>query len=150
MLTQTLSPVQKNVSIIPANPQALRGSTRKKKLRVAAYCRVSTDQEEQQSSYQAQIDYYTAKINANKDWTMAGIFADEGITGTSAKKRTEFLKLMKLCEKGKVDMVLTKSISRFSRNTLVCLGYIRKLKRRKASPSSLKKRASTPCRWPAK
>jgi site-specific DNA recombinase len=128
MLTQTLSPVQKNVSIIPANPQALRGSTRKNKLRVAAYCRVSTELEEQQSSYQAQIDYYTAKINANKDWTMVGIFADEGITGTLAKKRTEFLKLMNLCEKGKVDLVLTKSISRFSRNTLDCLGYIRKLK----------------------
>ena len=128
MLTQTISPVQKNVSVIPANPIALQERARKKKLRVAAYCRVSTDQEEQQSSYQAQIDYYTAKINGNKDWTMAGIFADEGITGTSTKKRTEFLKLMKLCEKGKVDLVLTKSISRFSRNTLDCLGYIRKLK----------------------
>ncbi len=128
MLTQTISPIQKNVSVIPANPIALQERARKKKLRVAAYCRVSTDQEEQQSSYQAQIDYYTAKINGNKDWTMAGIFADEGITGTSAKKRTEFLKLMKLCEKGKVDLVLTKSISRFSRNTLDCLGYIRKLK----------------------
>ena len=128
MLTQTILPVQKTVSLIPANPIALQERTRKKKLRVAAYCRVSTDQEEQQSSYQAQIDYYTAKINGNKDWTLAGIFADEGITGTSAKKRTEFLKLMKLCEKGKVDLVLTKSISRFSRNTLDCLGYIRKLK----------------------
>lgn len=128
MLTQTISPVQKTVSIIPANPITLQERARKKKLQVAAYCRVSTDQEEQQSSYQAQIDYYTAKINGNKDWTLAGIFADEGITGTSAKKRTEFLKLMKLCEKGKVDLVLTKSISRFSRNTLDCLGYIRKLK----------------------
>ncbi|MGX8710936.1 MAG: recombinase family protein [bacterium] len=128
MLTQTISPVQKTVSVIPANPITLQERARKKKLRVAAYCRVSTDQEEQQSSYQAQIDYYTAKINGNKDWTLAGIFADEGITGTSAKKRTEFLKLMKLCEKGKVDLVLTKSISRFSRNTLDCLGYIRKLK----------------------
>ncbi|MCI2105294.1 MAG: recombinase family protein [Intestinimonas sp.] len=128
MLTQTISPVQKTVSVIPANPKTLREGVRKKKLRVAAYCRVSTDQEEQQSSYQAQIEYYTAKIKTNKDWTMAGIFADEGITGTSAKKRTEFLKLMKLCERGKVDMVLTKSISRFSRNTLDCLGYIRKLK----------------------
>lgn len=128
MLTQTISPVQKTVSVIPANPITLQERAKKKKLRVAAYCRVSTDQEEQQSSYQAQIDYYTAKINGNKDWTLAGIFADEGITGTSAKKRTEFLKLMKLCEKGKVDLVLTKSISRFSRNTLDCLGYIRKLK----------------------
>ena len=106
MLTQTISPVQKTVSIIPANPISLQERARKKKLQVAAYCRVSTDQEEQQSSYQAQIDYYTAKINGNKDWTLAGIFADEGITGTSAKKRTEFLKLMKLCEKGKVDLVL--------------------------------------------
>ncbi len=128
MLTQIISPVQKTVSIIPANPIVLQERNRRKTLRVAAYCRVSTDQEEQQSSYQAQIDYYTAKINENKDWTLAGIFADEGITGTSAKKRTEFLKLMKLCEKGKIDMVLTKSISRFSRNTLDCLGYIRKLK----------------------
>lgn len=128
MLTQTISPVQKTVSVIPANPITLQERARKKKLRVAAYCRVSTDQEEQQSSYQAQIDYYTAKINGNKEWILAGIFADEGITGTSAKKRTEFLKLMKLCEKGKVDLVLTKSISRFSRNTLDCLGYIRKLK----------------------
>lgn len=128
MLTQTISPVQKTISVIPANPITLQERARKKKLRVAAYCRVSTDQEEQQSSYQAQIDYYTAKINGNKDWTLAGIFADEGITGTSAKKRTEFLKLMKLCEKSKVDLVLTKSISRFSRNTLDCLGYIRKLK----------------------
>lgn len=128
MLTQTISQVQKTVSIIPANPIALQERSRRKTLRVAAYCRVSTDQEEQQSSYQAQIDYYTAKINENKDWMLAGIFADEGITGTSAKKRIEFLKLMKLCEKGKIDMVLTKSISRFSRNTLDCLGYIRKLK----------------------
>lgn len=128
MLTKTIPTVQKTVSIIPANPIALQERTRRRKLQVAAYCRVSTDQEEQQSSYQAQIDYYTAKINGNKDWTLVGIFADEGITGTSAKKRTEFLKLMKLCEKGKIDLVLTKSISRFSRNTLDCLGYIRKLK----------------------
>ncbi len=121
---------EKTVTVIPANQVLTMEKRGRKKLRVAAYCRVSTDQEEQQSSYQAQIDYYTEKIGKNPDWTLAGIFADEGITGTSAKKRTEFLKLMELCKKGKVDLVLTKSISRFSRNTLDCLGYIRMLKER--------------------
>lgn len=128
MQTQTIAPAQKRVDIIPANVLINKPNTRKKKLRVAAYCRVSTEQEEQQSSYAAQIEYYTEKIKQNKDWEFAGIFADEGITGTSAKKRSEFLKLMALCEKGKIDMVLTKSVSRFSRNTLDAITYIRKLK----------------------
>lgn len=121
---------QKTVSVIPANPIVTMTMNKHRQLRVAAYCRVSTDQEEQQSSYQAQIDYYTDKIAQNPEWKLAGIFADEGITGVSAKKRTEFIKLMKLCEKGKIDLVLTKSISRFSRNTLDCLTYIRMLKER--------------------
>ena len=128
MQMQTLTPLQKRVDIIPANILLTKPNARKRKLRVAAYCRVSTEQEEQQSSYAAQIAYYTDKISKNKDWELAGIFADEGITGTSAKKRTEFLKLMALCEKGKIDMVLTKAVSRFSRNTLDAIGYIRKLK----------------------
>ena len=128
MQTQTIAPMQKRVDLIPANVLVGKASTRKKKLRVAAYCRVSTEQEEQQSSYAAQIAYYTDKISQNKDWELAGIFADEGITGTSTKKRDEFLKLMALCEKGKIDMVLTKSVSRFSRNTLDAITYIRKLK----------------------
>ena len=128
MQTQTITPIQKRVDVIPANILLTKPNARKRKLRVAAYCRVSTEQEEQQSSYAAQIAYYTEKINKNKDWELSGIFADEGITGTSAKKRTEFLKLMALCEKGKIDMVLTKSVSRFSRNTLDAIGYIRKLK----------------------
>ena len=114
--------------MIPANILLTKPNARKRKLRVAAYCRVSTEQEEQQSSYAAQIAYYTDKISQNKDWELAGIFADEGITGTSTKKRDEFLKLMALCEKGKIDMVLTKSVSRFSRNTLDAITYIRKLK----------------------
>jgi len=97
-------------------------------LRVAAYCRVSTDQEEQQTSYQRQIEHYTEKIQKNQNWTMVGIFADDGISATSAEKRIEFMKLMELCKKGKVDMILTKSISRFARNTLDCLTYIRMLK----------------------
>lgn len=128
MQTQTVAPLQKRVDLIPANILITKPSRRNRKLRVAAYCRVSTEQEEQQSSYAAQIEYYTEKIKGNKDWEFAGIFADEGITGTSAKKRGEFLKLMALCEKGKIDMVLTKSVSRFSRNTLDAIGYIRKLK----------------------
>ncbi|MEG2356895.1 MAG: recombinase family protein [Clostridia bacterium] len=128
MQTQTITPTQKRVDLIPANVLINKPNARKKKLRVAAYCRVSTEQEEQQSSYAAQIAYYTEKISQNKDWELAGIFADEGITGTSTKKREKFLELMALCEKGKIDMVLTKSVSRFSRNTLDAITYIRRLK----------------------
>ena len=95
---------------------------------VAAYCRVSTDDKEQKTSYEAQIQYYTDKINKNPEWKFAGIFADEGITGTQAKKRPEFLKMIRLCRKGKIDMILTKSLSRFARNTVDSLDYIRELK----------------------
>ena len=77
MQTQTIAPVQKRVDIIPANILLTKPNARKRKLRVAAYCRVSTEQEEQQSSYAAQIAYYTDKISKNKDWELAGIFADE-------------------------------------------------------------------------
>ena len=97
-------------------------------LQVAAYCRVSTDDKEQKTSYEAQIEYYTEKINKNPEWKFAGIFADEGITGTQAKKRPEFLKMIRLCRKGKIDMILTKSLSRFARNTVDSLDYIRELK----------------------
>ena len=97
-------------------------------LRVAAYCRVSTDKEEQLSSYEAQIEYYTDKINSNPDWTMVRVYADEGITGTSAKKRKDFLKMVRDCQRGKIDLVITKSVSRFCRNTLDGLNYVRRLK----------------------
>ena len=116
------------VIVIPANPDMAKSSEIKRQLRVAAYCRVSTDEEEQLSSYEAQQNYYTDYIMKNKDWTMAGIFADEGITGTSARKRPEFLRMIRLCKKKKIDVVLTKSISRFARNTVDCLNYIRVLK----------------------
>lgn len=99
-----------------------------KQLRVVAYCRVSTKQEEQLNSYETQKNYYTEKINEEPNWTLAGIFADKGITGTSIKKRDEFKKMIRLCRQGKVDMIITKSISRFARNTVDCLVYIRKLK----------------------
>lgn len=99
-----------------------------KLLRVAAYCRVSTKQEEQLNSYENQYNFYTEKINSEPGWKMAGIFADKGITGTSVKKREEFNKLMQKCRHGKVDMIITKSIARFARNTLDCLKYTRELK----------------------
>ena len=114
------------VIFIPAKPEVVRAS--KRQLRVAAYCRVSTDDEEQLTSYEAQKNYYTDKIMTNKEWTMADIFADEGITGTSARKRPEFLRMIRQCKQGKIDIVLTKSISRFARNTVDCLNYVRALK----------------------
>ena len=96
-----------------------------RQLRVAAYCRVSTNLEMQQNSYQSQKDYYTKLIASNPAWTLAGIFADKGITGTSAAKRPAFQKMIRYCKAGKIDLVITKSISRFARNTLDCLYYVR-------------------------
>ena len=116
------------VITIPARPEIARDKTVQRQKRVAAYCRVSTDEEEQLSSYEAQRTYYTDKIMTNKDWTMVGIFADEGITGTSARKRPEFLRMIRLCKQKKIDIILTKSISRFARNTVDCLNYIRSLR----------------------
>lgn len=99
-----------------------------RKLRVGAYCRVSTRQEEQQQSFAAQVDYYTGLIASRPDWQYSGIYADEGISGTSKSKRLEFVRLMQDCEDKKLDMVLTKSISRFARNTQDCMEAIRRLK----------------------
>lgn len=126
-MMQTLAQGEMRVVVIPAksceeNKQAA------KCLRVAAYCRVSTDDEEQKTSYEAQIGYYTEKINQNPEWQMAGIFADEGISGTQAQKRPEFLKMIRLCRQRKIDIILTKSLSRFARNTVDSLGYIRELR----------------------
>ena len=116
------------VITIPAKPELAKQKTVQRQLRVAAYCRVSTDDEEQLTSYEAQQEYYTDKIMTNKEWTMAGIFADEGITGTSARKRPEFLRMIRMCKQKKIDLILVKSISRFARNTVDCLNYIRTLK----------------------
>lgn len=118
----------KVVKFIPANPEVAAEKSSHRQLRVAAYCRVSTDDEEQLTSYEAQKTYYTDKIMSNPAWTMAGIFADEGITGTQARKRPEFLRMIRLCKQKKIDLVLAKSISRFARNTVDCLNYIRVLK----------------------
>ena len=116
------------VIIIPPKPELQQTTTVTTQLRVAAYCRVSTKEEEQASSYEAQCEYYTDKIMSNKEWTMAGIFADEGITGTSTKKRTEFLRMIRQCKQKKIDLILTKSIQRFARNTLDCINYTRILR----------------------
>lgn len=98
------------------------------KLRVAAYCRVSADTDEQVTSYEAQVEHYTEYIKKNPSWKFAGIYADDGISGTNTKKREEFNRLIEDCLAGDIDLVVTKSISRFARNNLDCLNYIRKLK----------------------
>jgi len=98
------------------------------KLRVAAYCRVSTDNEKQINSYNAQKNYYTQLIGENPEWEMAGIFADEGISGISMKKRREFNRMIAACKRGRIDLILTKSLSHFARNTVDCLDTVRKLK----------------------
>ena len=99
-----------------------------KQKRVAAYCRVSTQQEEQINSYEVQTRYYTEKINSEPKWKLVQIFADKGISGTSTKHRDEFNKMIRMCKRGRIDMIITKSISRFARNTVDCLKYIRMLK----------------------
>ena len=122
-----MSELQRIVTIIPAKPKA-ELEVMKRKLQVAAYCRVSTEEEEQQSSYEAQCSYYTDKIMSNLEWIFAGIFADEGITGTSTKKRDDFNRMIRKCKQGKIDLILTKSISRFARNTLDTIKYTRMLR----------------------
>ena len=98
------------------------------KLRVAAYARVSTEQDEQQSSYEAQLDYYTRYITSNPEWELAGIFSDEGISGTNTKKRDGFNQMVQKALDGEIDLILTKSISRFARNTVDTLQTVRELK----------------------
>ncbi|MDR5586050.1 recombinase family protein [Clostridium aquiflavi] len=121
--------VSRNVMVIPARKRVGNNiADEKPKLRVAAYCRVSTDSDEQAGSYEVQIEHYTEFIKKNPEWAFAGIFADDGISGTNTKKRDEFNKMIEECMAGNIDMVITKSISRFARNTLDCLQYIRKLK----------------------
>ena len=121
----------KSVTVIPArkiknNKKVV--NTKDKKIKVAAYCRVSTDQDEQLNSFENQVHYYTNYINDNPQYEFAGIYADEGISGTNTKKRKEFMRMIEDCEAKKIDLVITKSISRFARNTQDCLMYSRKLK----------------------
>lgn len=118
------------VTMIPARRKVGNNITKeeKPKLRVAAYCRVSTDSDEQATSYEVQVEHYTEYIKNNPEWDLAGIFADDGVSGTYTKKREGFNNMIEACMDGKIDMIITKSISRFARNTLDCLKYIRQLK----------------------
>ncbi len=121
----------KNIYIEPASKSVIVDSnTRftKRKLKVCAYCRVSTDSNEQQMSFETQVSYYTNFINSNHDWIFAGIYADEGITGTSIQKRDDFNRMIEDCKNGKIDMIITKSVSRFARNTVDSLMTCRMLK----------------------
>lgn len=125
----TAATLERRVRVIPATrkPEELHRN-HDGKMRVAAYCRVSTDSEEQLNSYEAQKTYYTQKIQDSPDWEMAGIYADEGISGTSLKKRTQFNKMITACKRGHIDLIITKSLSRFARNTVDCLDTVRLLK----------------------
>ena len=122
--------LNKNITVILARKRVGNTVTaeEKPKLRVAAYCRVSTDSDEQASSYEVQVEHYTQFIQKNPEWELAGIFADDGISGCNTKKRSEFIRMIEECMAGRIDMIITKSISRFARNTLDCLKYIRELK----------------------
>ena len=114
----------KKVTKIAESSSSLKS---KKKIRVAAYCRVSTSSDAQLESLDAQKIHYENYINSRDDWKFAGIYYDEGITGTKKEKRPELLRLVDDCKSGKIDSIVTKSISRFSRNTTDCLEIVRDL-----------------------
>jgi DNA invertase Pin-like site-specific DNA recombinase len=118
------------ITVIPATTQHdwRGGPTKAAKRRVAAYARVSTDDAEQLTSYEAQVDFYTKHIKANPDWEFVEVYADEGITGTSTLRRKQFNRMVEDALSGKIDLILTKSISRFARNTVDTLTTVRKLK----------------------
>ena len=120
----------KNVMKIPArvNPQTAVPIDAQVKRKVAGYARVSTDHDEQLTSYEAQLDYYTALIKGHDDWEFAGMYSDEGVTGTSTKKREGFQSMVADALAGKIDLIITKSVSRFARNTVDSLSTIRQLK----------------------
>ena len=119
---------QARVSVIPAAEPAGGRLAVRTGLRVAAYCRVSTDEESQQTSFAVQQDYYTRFIRSRPGWIFAGIYADEGISGTSAARREAFSRMIRDAKDGKLDYIVTKSISRFARNTVLTLNCARELR----------------------
>ena len=127
-MRMTESHPEKKIIVIPAKKESPQEQAKKRNLRVAAYCRVSTGDEEQLTSYENQKAFYTEKIMKNPEWTMVDIFADEGITGTSTCRRKDFLRMIRQCRQGKIDMILAKSVSRFARNTVDTLNYTRELR----------------------
>lgn len=120
----------KAITIIPASvtrfPQYQVNTMTKK--RVAAYARVSTDTEEQLSSYEAQVDYYTRYIQEKENWSFVNVYTDEGISATNTKKRDGFKRMIADALSGKIDLIITKSVSRFARNTVDTLTTVRQLK----------------------
>ena len=120
---------KRTVTRIAANPLKAPKMQTKAVLNVAAYCRVSTDDEDQINSYNTQKEYYTDYIKKNPKWRLVDIYADEGITGTLVRKRDNFLRMIADCEKGKIDLILIKSVSRFARNIVDSLKYVRKLRK---------------------
>ena len=115
---------EKPVQIIPAKRNLQAEDEQKKKLRVCAYCRVSTEENNQAGSYELQVQNYKKMIQENEEWEFAGIFADEGISGTSVQHREQFLAMIELCKAGQIDLIVTKQVSRFARNVLDSLNYI--------------------------
>lgn len=120
--------MDKKVVCIPAGHIPEGPKHKRKKLHVAAYCRVSTDEERQLGSFENQVEHYTEVINANSRYELVGIYSDEGISGCSTRRRSGFNAMIADCEEGKVDLIITKSISRFARNTQDSLNYTRRLK----------------------
>ena len=118
----------KQVVVIPAAQVQANTGRKKRTLRVAAYCRVSTDEERQLGSFENQIEYFTRLISENKTYKLVNIYSDEGISGTSTRRRSGFQAMIRDCEAGNIDLIITKSISRFARNTQDSLNYTRKLK----------------------
>ena len=127
----TQGTVANNVQVIPATKRRVSAGGQLKKakdIRVAAYGRVSTDELTQQTSYEGQKSYYTKLINEKEGWTFAGMYADEAISGTNRNHRTEFNQMMQDALDGKIDYIITKSISRFARNTVDTLNCVRQLR----------------------
>ena len=119
---------ERRIIVIQPNRKDSKSAESCTKLRVAAYCRVSTEEEEQQGSFEIQKEFYTDKINSTPEWKLAGIYADDGISGVHTKKRDGFNQMIQDCKKHKIDLILTKSISRFARNTVDSIQYVRMLK----------------------
>lgn len=118
---------QREVQIIPAKRDLITDAE-KKRLRVCAYCRVSTDEEAQEGSYELQVQHYTQLIQSNAEWEFVGIYADKGISGTSTLHRAEFQRMIEDCKAGRIDLIITKQVSRFARNVLDSLQHIRLLR----------------------
>ena len=118
----------KEVIIIPASISLRKTETKKELLRTAAYCRVSTDHDDQLDSLENQIRHYLDYIRLHPDYELVEVYSDSGISGTSTKKRAGFMRMISDCRNGKIDFIITKSISRFARNTADCLKYMRELK----------------------